>query len=282
MGGPRYHSLWLLVLCLVPAPLRAQDSPSTYAENLLPSTSPCQLPDLLPRVESHVSEFVQNVNRYTAIETLERQKLNHDGKLRQQALSRSNYVATIQEIKPGLFEVSEYRNANEGIRNLNGTIRANLAPSLALIFHPSHVGEFQMNCAAAVDWLGHPAWVIQFQQRSDRPATMSAFVIGNHEFALLLKGSAWIDRDTYQLLHLEADLVQPIPDVGLDLLHQSVDYGPVNFAQRKTTLWLPRSADVTADFRGKRLLERHHYTDFQLFSIDTTQKINEPSTSSSN
>jgi hypothetical protein len=282
MGGPRYHSIGVLLLCFAPATLLAQDAASPYAQKFLPPENSCQLSAVLPRVESHLAEFVSNVNRYTATEYLDREKLNQDGKLKQQARSRSAYVATIQEIKPGLFAVSEYRDSSEAIRNFNGTIRADLAPSLALIFHSSHIDEFQMTCAGAVEWQGHPTWLIQFQQRPDRPATMSAFVVGPSEFTLLLKGSAWIDRDSYQLLHLESDLVRPIPEVGLDLLHQAVDYGPVSFTQRKTTLWLPRSAEITADFRGKRLLERHRYSNFQLFSVDTTQKIDQPPNSSTN
>jgi hypothetical protein len=66
----------------------------------------------------------------------------------------------------------------------------------------------------------------------------------------------------------------------LGRLHQSVDYRSVTFATGKATLWLPQTAEVTADFRGKRLVERHTYGKFQIFSVNTEQKISQPANSS--
>jgi len=105
---------------------------------------------------------------------------------------------------------------------------------------------------------------------------MSALELGNTEYTLLLKGSAWIDRKNYQIVHMETDLLRPIPDIKLKMLHQSVDYGPVTFAGGAATLWLPQTAEVTADFRGKRLAERHIYSKFQIFSVNTQEKLKLP------
>jgi hypothetical protein len=280
MRSPCSYFIWLALLLLLPALLWAQAAPPTDGDSSLASSSPCQISGVLPQVTLHVREFVENVNRFTAREVLERERLNNHGKVEEQAHGRSNYVAAIQEVKPGVFEVLEYRRETQELRNFDGTIEANVAPALALIFHPSHVEEFSMTCEGPADWHGHSTWQIHFQQRMDRPATMSEFDIGNSYFPILLKGSAWIDCDSYQILHLETNLLQPIPEVRLDMLHQSVDYGPVSFPQRDTTLWLPSVAEVTAQFRGRRLLERHIYSEFQLFSIDTRQKIGKPSDSS--
>ena len=110
----------------------------------------------------------------------------------------------------------------------------------------------------------------------DQPATISGFRVGNKSFPILLKGSAWIDSDNYQILHLETDLLQPIPEMKLYVEHQSLDYGPVIITGRGLTIWLPQTAEITLGFRGKRLMERHIYSDFKLFSIDTGQKIGKP------
>ena len=280
MRSPCSYFVWLALLLLVPASLGAQATPPTGGDNSSASSSPCQINGVLSQVTFHVREFVENVNRFTATEVLERERLDNHGKLQEQAHSRSNYVAAIQEVKPGVYEVLEYRNGSQGLKSFDGNIEANLTPALALIFHPSHVEEFDMTCAGPAEWHGHSTWQVHFQQRMDRPATMSDFIIGESYFPILLKGSAWIDCVSYQILHLETDLLQPIPKIGLDVLHQSVDYGPVSFPQHDTALWLPLGAEVTAKFRGKRLLERHTYSEFQLFSIDTREKIGKPSDSS--
>jgi hypothetical protein len=244
-------------------------------EALAPISSSCEIGTVLPHVTSHVREFVENVNRFTAREALERERLTRDGKIREQYRSHSNYVAAIEN-RDGFFVVEEYRNQTSGDVSVKGTISANIAPALELVFHPNHIDEYAMTCEGPLDWDGRQTWRIRFEQRLDRPATISSFVANHKVFTVLMKGSAWVDTHSFQLVHLEADLLSPISDIRLESLHQTVDYGPVTFAQRKTTLWLPTQADITADFQGKLLVERHKYSSFQLFSVDTGQKIAKP------
>lgn len=235
----------------------------------------CRLDEVLPGVTRHVEEFVKNVDRFTAKEVLVHKRFDHDGSLKGEAESQSNYIATIEKLQSGFFAVSEYRADTQGTR-LDGAIRANVAAALVLIFHPSQIEEFAITCAGPADWSGYDTWKVDFRQRLDRPATMSSFEIGKNEYTILLKGSAWIDRDNYQIVHMETDLLQPIPEMKLKMLHQSVDYGSVTFAGGAATLWLPQTAEVTADFRGKRLAERHTYSKFQIFSVNTEEKFDLP------
>jgi len=240
------------------------------------ATGSCRIDDVLPRVTLHVEEFVENVNRFTATEVLVRERLDRNGDVKDRMQSRSYYVATIQKMPSSSFVVDEYRDKPPQTSSLDGTIRANVAPALALIFHPSHIDEYEMECDGPVDWSGYKTWRVDFWQRRDRPATMIGFEVGQKEYTVLLKGSAWIDINNFQIVHMETDLLQPIPDMKLDALHQSVDYGSVAFAGAAGLLWLPQTAEVTADILGKRLVERHTYSKFQVFSIDTQEKINQP------
>lgn len=243
--------------------------------DVLIANGSCQLDDVLPRVTRHVEEFVGNVDRFTAQEVLVHKLFDRDGSLKQVAESRSNYIATIEKGPSGFFSVTEYRGDMQGTR-LQGAITANVAAALVLVFHPLHIEEFAIACAGTADWLGYNTWRVDFRQRLDRPATMSGLEIGNNEYTLLLKGSAWIDRNNYQIVHMETDLLQPVPDIRLKTLHQSVDYGPVTFAGGAATLWLPQTAQVTADFRGNRLAARHTYSKFQIFSVNTQEKFKLP------
>ena len=244
------------------------------------SNGSCRIEEVLPQVTFHVEEFVQNVNRFTATEVLVRERLDRNGNIKDKAESKSNYIATIQKMPSSFFVVDEYRDGPQGTTGLAGTIRANVAPALVLIFHPSHIDEFEMACDGPVDWSGYSTWRVDFWQRMDRPATMIGFEVGNKEYTVLLKGSAWINRNTYQIVHMETDLLQSIPDMQLNRLHQSVDYRSVAFTGSAATLWLPQTAEVSADYQGKRLVERHTYSKFQIFSINTEQKINQPANSS--
>jgi VWFA-related protein len=239
--------------------------------------SSCRIEEVLPRVALHIRELVESMNRFTATEILERERLFRDGTVKNRERRQSSYVATIQKTAAGFYTVSEYRKETGRARTeFDGTVVAVGAPALALIFHPAHLEEFDMTCEGTTNWRGHSTWQLHFQQRTDRPTALTGLEVDHKDFTIFLKGSAWIRTDNYQIVHLETNLLQPIPEAKLDALHQSIDYGPVTFAGSNITLWLPKMAEVRADVSGKHLVERHTYSDFQLFSVNTDQKIGDP------
>jgi hypothetical protein len=156
-----------------------------------------------------------------------------------------------------------------------GHISTTGSVALVLIFHPVHVHEFRMTCKGVTYWHNLPVYEIAFEQRSDVPNTMSEFRVGQVSYDILLRGTAFVDRDSFQILHLDTDMARPIPDV-LDLEHQSVDYGSVTFTTHNDQLWLPQFTTINVRFRNKEFLEQHTYNDYRLFSVDTGQKISEP------
>ena len=58
--------------------------------------------------------------------------------------------------------------------------------------------------------------------------------------------------------------------------HQVVEYGPVPFARKNTTLWLPKSAEIYFDFRRHRYYRRHSFDHYMLFAVDSNEKRKEP------
>jgi len=277
MRSTHIHLLLLLILQLAPTLLRAQNSlPIGTAGAVEWNSAPCPIETVLPQVASRVEEFVDNENRFTAKEVIDRERFDHNGNVRGKMRTRANYVIVVQRMKAGWFSVDEYRNEVHGIESSPEYLEANITSTLNLIFHPTHLEEFNMSCEGPSEWHGHRSWRIRFEQRLDRQATMSVLQVGSHYYTLLLKGLALIDSDNYQILHLETDLLKPVPAIKLVALHQSVEYQPVTFFKNDSTMYLPWQASVLADFKGKRLLERHSYSDFRLFAVDTEQKIGKP------
>jgi VWFA-related protein len=236
---------------------------------------PCKIEEVLPKLAKNAREFVEDMNHFTATELLERERLDRNGNAHVLARMQSDYVVAIENQRDG-YTVSEYRKAPQGAQQFAGGITANGTPALALIFHSTHWEEFDMSCGNLVNLRGHHAWQIHFRQRKDRPATIATFRDGPREFPMLLSGTAWVDSSNYHLVHLDADLLQPISEEKLTFLHHSIDYDAVPFSARHTTLWLPKLADVTAEFNGQRLREKRSYSDFTLFAVETGQKIAAP------
>jgi len=243
-----------------------------------PSTPPsqfgaCSLDDVLPHVTANSREFVDNVNRITAKEIVKLERRRGNGKLEDTVQIKANYVANIQLRDSRYFSVDEYR---DGQLHEGGFIEAIGSTTLVLVFHPIHLDEFDITCKGLGIWHGTPAYLLNFQQRPDRPNTMSEVITRAGTYPVSLKGTAWVDATTFQVVHLETDLLNPIPELFLDFEHQSLDYGPVAFAARHVSLWLPQSVDINVHLSGKQFNARHLYSNYQLFVIDTGQKIAKP------
>jgi hypothetical protein len=95
-------------------------------------------------------------------------------------------------------------------------------------------------------------------------------------FPVALKGRVWVAANSYDLLHIETDLREPIPQLELDRDHLIIDYGPVKFDHGKTSLWLPWYAELYMQVHGKRYHHRHTLTNYALFSVDTNHQIDAP------
>ena len=146
-------------------------------------------------------------------------------------------------------------------------------PALALVFHPLMVPDFRFECEGLGEWEGQAAWQIHFAQRPDRPGRLIAYSAGGKYSLLALKGRVWVDPGTFQVLRLESELVQPVKEMALTLQHIAISYQPVPFRTQDQELWLPRNAEIYVERQGRRYYRRHTFSDFKLFTVQTTQDI---------
>jgi hypothetical protein len=138
------------------------------------------------------------------------------------------------------------------------------------------VGNFKVQCEGLTDLQGTRAWQLRFEEGSDLSHSFSAIQIKNTEYRLRLKGRAWIAADNYEVLRVQTDLAAPIPEINLEVEHCDISYAPVEFAKNKVRLWLPESASMQISYRGRRYRRLHTFSHFQLFLVDTEQKVKEP------
>jgi hypothetical protein len=61
--------------------------------------------------------------------------------------------------------------------------------------------------------------------------------------------------------------------------HPVVEYGPVPFQKKNTSLWLPKSAEIYFDFRKHRYYRRYSFDHYRLFSVDSEESARNPSVS---
>lgn len=211
-------------------------------------------------------ELVDSVARFSAIEHMVHENLSPQGVPGNRETRQYNYVASISEPSPGTLSIEEYRDA--GDLNMPDKIVTTGLPVLAIAFHPHFRDDFEMHCEGLGDWEGQAAWLVHFRQRDDKPSRLRAYVVGGNHFPVSLKGRAWIRADNYQIVHLETDLVRPIPEIRLFTEHTSVSYGPVQFKRSGTDLWLPKSAELYVHFSKVRFHRSESFDHFMLFAAD--------------
>jgi hypothetical protein len=232
----------------------------------------CSLQDVVSNAEMRVEEFVDNLNRLTATEVIQHQTVSHSGALHHPEIQRSEYVVSATQPPEGYVHFEEFRgrSLNRSPEPSSDHVAVTGAFSLLLIFHPSHVKDFQMTCEGLGTWHGQPAWQVRFEEQSNH---MSGLMINGKNYLLRQRGRAWILADSYQVGRLETDLVETIPEIRLRLQHQVIEYSPCSFANSNVVMWLPSSAEFYMDFRGHRFYRRHSYADFQLFSVKVHQEF---------
>ena len=224
----------------------------------------------------HVGELAEDLARFSAIEELFHQNLDPYGNPIRTETRKYNYVASISEPEPGFLAVDESRADKIDLQGYPDKIASTGFATLALVFHPHMRPNFDMTCEGLGDWHGQASWVVYFKQRDDKPNRMHGYKMGTTIYPVKLKGRAWITADKFQIVRIESEMVRPMPEINLLSEHQVVEYGPIRFEKKNTSLWLPKSAEIYFDFRQHRYYRRHSFDHYMLFSVDTDEKRKEP------
>jgi tetratricopeptide (TPR) repeat protein len=234
----------------------------------------CPTDDVLSRTGLKVKQLVSDIGRFAAIEELQHERVDELGHATSKDTRHYNYVASISESTPGYLEVDEYRLEHSALAQYPDGISSSGFTTLAFVFHPDMQPTFEFACEGLGEWRGKSTWLVHFRQRADQPNRTHDIKIGGMIYPIDLKGRAWIAVDSFQIVHMESQLIKPLKTIQLLTEHQIVDYGPVQFKNEQ--LWLPSRAELYFDFRKHRYHRTHTFSRFMLFSTSTQEAVQEP------
>ncbi len=245
--------------------------------SVVPGTS-CDLREVLQKSGQRLQELVTNVDKFTATENVTHESFNKWGFPSRTKKFKFNYVVSVQEARPGLFNVDEFRDGDSGPASFPDGIATMGLPALVFIFHPYYSDNFEMACEGLGHWNREPAWQVYFRQRPDRPNLIRVHKLGvlGPTYSSPLKGRAWISAESFQIVRLETALIAPIPEIRLVADRAAIEYGPVHFQSHGLDMWLPRSAETYYDWIGRRSHRIHRFDNYLLFSVDDKQRISAP------
>ena len=259
--------------------LKRLDPPSSAAE------SAELLPVILNKVGTNVEAFFRDFPNTTSRERIHTQRLDQEYDEDSRGVTRAsssgldqnfNYVALARASprRPGL---DEYRTDGKGalVEPGGGLVTKGFA-SMSIHFHPAFRNDSVFQYLGTENIGKRQTYVVAFAQRPGVARVVGRVVLPDQSVSTLLEGVAWIDAESYQIVRLRTDLLTPVPETGLKQETTEVRYDPVRFKGVASALWLPEEVTVTVDWKGDSFRNRHRYSDFKRFSVETEETQGSP------
>lgn len=248
-------------------------------DDFVPKVKPnvaCNRSEILGRAGKQAVQLMNSLDRFSATEQVTHFTADKKGELRAPQRRSYEYVVAFLPERRGVIRLEEYRNGTLDPSQFPSNIATIGLPAMALIFHPQMASDFNFVCEGLGTVNGKQAWQIHFEQKKDRPSRIRAYVIQGSYHSVPLRGRAWIDAGTNQVLRLESELVHPIPEIHLKQEHLTIEYAPVRFHSRDVQLWLPDSAQLFVAADKFAFYRTHTFSNFQLFSVGTEERVHAP------
>jgi len=238
----------------------------------------CKAGGVLDSALQRMNEDLRDFEKFTATEHIEHQDIDSYGWAGPMKSHDFPYVVFVHPLGKNSFYLDEYRDGAAGPSNFSDAVISTGLNTLGVnVLQPFYRDRLNYSCEGLSNVRGQAAWQIRFEEKRDAKAgAVRTWRQGNTLYDIAIKGRMWISSTSYAVLRVETDLREPIVVLGLTKDHLLVDYGPVNFSTGNKQLWLPWSADMYMELRGKRYHHRHFLSDYLLFDVDTAHKIGKP------
>lgn len=252
-------------------------------QGLEPAKNQDELKPILAEVGKNVAALFRTFQDSTSRETIHQERLRHNGKVAGELNEQFRYLFLMPKdsATPVITEYRQNVNSEKGLPSGldKGYMLTSGFVTAELVFHPAYQAgaEFRYLGRQKVD--GQEAYVIAFAQTPMKAKLVGTFKLDAESVPTLEQGLAWIDPQTYQIVHLRTDLLKPLPEVHLSKLTTQIDYHEVRFKQIAEGFWLPKEVTVTVDWRGRTLRNQHQYSDFKLFNVRSSERIHKPKAS---
>ena len=237
----------------------------------------CNAEDIIPRAMRRTKAQLENLEKFGATEHIEHQEIDKAGIPGPIKLHNFYYLVFVFPYKSDSVFLEENRDGGSGVADFPTSLATTGLNSLGInVLQPAYRSGFNYQCEGLTSVRGEGAWQVRFEEKQNANLDVRRWQRAGTIYNIPLKGRIWLSSTSYDLLRIETDLREPILNLELARDHLLVDYGPVNFAEGKTTLWLPWSAEMFLELHGKRYHHKHILSNYMLFGVDTSHKIGRP------
>src|ERR1039458_2979049 len=110
--------------------------------------------------------------------------------------------------------------------------------TILVVFHPYYRDSFQFETHPEELIDGRTTIPIAFTEIPGR-RTPAALALRGREYPLYLQGTAWLDKQSGEVVKMDASLLHEMSDVGLRSLSIHVEYKMANLGKNSPDITLP-------------------------------------------
>ena len=232
---------------------------------------------LLNKAGDNVEAFFRNMPNTASREQIVSQRLKPGEQVEASVSSSYNYLLLVRPDAVGMRfqeERTDSKNRPSELKRLSDYLVTSGFASQCILLHPSH------QYGSRFRYLGRQpseprAQVIAFAQKPEVGDFVTS-ISGLAVTPVLLQGLVWIDPDSYQILRIRTDLLEPDYRNGVTSETTEVWLNDVHFDGIQQAFWLPREVRVTCDYWHKIFRNLHSYSDYKVFTVASYDKIVKP------
>lgn len=225
------------------------------------------------QAQKQVVKYISELANLHCKESVTQEKLSSSGHV--QTTERSSYdYLVMMEGNGDDFQLNESRlETKAGSHKSLPMLVTNGFSTLLLVFHPYYSGAFEFTQGPEEVVNGIPTSTVLFKHIHGQ-RTLAALALRNREFPLELQGTAWLDKNTGEVLKMESNLIDDMSDIGLRSLKVHVDYRQIHLGGNTGTMTLPVLATVEVATPRQHWRNTHTFTDYKVFGAQAEQDPN--------
>lgn len=232
-----------------------------------PASSPVDL------AQHQVTAYLAKLADLHCTESVTQEKLGSSGHV--EASERAKYDYLIMMDGNGDdFQLNESRIESSASRHKQLPMLVTNGFSTALlVFHPYYRDGFKFEAGGEESVDGKPAVPIHFSHIKGR-RTPAALALRGREYPLDLEGIAWIDKQSGEVVKMDASLMNDMSDIGLRSLGIHVEYKTANLGKNWAKMTLPALAVVDVTTPRQHWRNTHVFDGYKSFSAEAEQDPN--------
>ena len=226
--------------------------------------------DVITMAQRQITAYLAQLADLHCIETVTQEKLTGNGHVDASEHEEFDYLIMMNGTGDD-FQLNESRVESSNSRHkllAKPMLITNGISTLLLVFHPYYRESFEFETEPEQLVAERPAIPIHFVHIPGR-RTPAALALRGREYPLALEGTAWLDKNSGEVIKVDATLSHDMSDVGLRSLSMHVEYKSALFGKKSITVPALAVVDVTTPRQHWR--NTHAFDRYRSFSVEAEQ-----------